>query len=168
MAQIPTPPARLVNTQAGFFTALRSASRIGSFADWLFKLLCSTSALLVVALVLLVVVLLFLQAWPAIRAFGWQTVIGTDWVPSRGRARVRPHNMNQPPTPSTKWLGPPNWSRKRSVRGDRFPMSLVPASQRPEMPMLSRRRRRHSILVDCLLFTDPSSPRCCQCCWPCR
>src|SRR6266852_8969151 len=81
MAVTPNPVPRLATPPAGFFSTVRSVLGIGSFADWLFKLLCNFSALLVIGLVCLVVLLLFLQAWPAIRTYGWQTVVGSNWAP---------------------------------------------------------------------------------------
>jgi phosphate transport system permease protein len=55
---------------------------IGSFADWSFQTICGTAALLVIALVVLIVVLLYIQAKPAFEQFGGELVTKTFWNPS--------------------------------------------------------------------------------------
>jgi phosphate transport system permease protein len=71
-----SPPA------PGRWHGIRSALGIGSPADWLFQLLCQSSALFVIALVALIVLLLSLQAWPAIRGVGAYILIGSNWDPT--------------------------------------------------------------------------------------
>jgi phosphate transport system permease protein len=61
---------------------LRHWLGIGSFADWSFRQLCGTMAVLVIALVALIVVLLYVQAKPAFEQFGKELVTSTDWNPS--------------------------------------------------------------------------------------
>src|SRR4051794_19389842 len=67
----------------GGWHSLRSALGIGSPADWLFKGLCLSSAVAVLALVVLIVVLLAIQAWPAVRSAGGGILFGSNWGPSR-------------------------------------------------------------------------------------
>lgn len=64
---------------------VRSARGIGSLTDGLFRLLAQSSALLVVVLVALIVALLSLQAWPALRGLGVVMVAGSDWDPTHDR-----------------------------------------------------------------------------------
>jgi phosphate transport system permease protein len=72
----PSPPAR-----SGFWRSIRSALGIGSVTDWLFRQITQASALIVLLLVALIVALLSLQAWPAIRSLGWSMVVGSNWDP---------------------------------------------------------------------------------------
>ncbi len=58
---------------------------MGSPADWLFRQIAQSSALVVVLLVVLLVALLSLQAWPAIRGLGISIVVGRDWDPAHHR-----------------------------------------------------------------------------------
>jgi phosphate transport system permease protein len=81
MAAAPMPSSAFAAPQGGFLSTLRHILGIGSFADWLFKLTCNTSALLVILLVALIVLLLTLQAWPAIRTNGLRTVVDGNWNP---------------------------------------------------------------------------------------
>jgi phosphate transport system permease protein len=67
---------------AGLWASLRAALGIGSFADWAFKQLCQALALLVVVAVGLIVVLLAVQSWPAVRQVGWTLVTSSDWTPN--------------------------------------------------------------------------------------
>jgi phosphate transport system permease protein len=70
-------------TPGGAWQALRSALGIGSPADWLFKGLCLSAATAVLAVVVLIVVLLAIQAWPAVRAVGANILLSANWSPSR-------------------------------------------------------------------------------------
>jgi phosphate transport system permease protein len=70
-----SPPVR------GRWYGVRSALGIGSPADWVFQLLCQSSALFVIALVALIVLLLSLQAWPAIRDVGPSILFSSNWDP---------------------------------------------------------------------------------------
>ncbi len=73
----PSPP-----TRSGIRRYIRSVLGIGSLADWLFLQITRASALLVIVLVLLIVALLMLQAWPAIRGLGMSIVLGNNWDPT--------------------------------------------------------------------------------------
>src|SRR5262249_24758971 len=55
---------------------------IGTPADWLFRQITQSSALVVILFVLLIVALLLLQAWPAIRGLGISMVTSSDWDPT--------------------------------------------------------------------------------------
>jgi phosphate transport system permease protein len=66
----------------GWIGAIRHWLGIGSFADWSFRQLCATAAVLVIGLVVLIVALLFVQARPAFEQFGKELVTSTDWNPS--------------------------------------------------------------------------------------
>jgi phosphate transport system permease protein len=72
----PSPPARRL------WGGLRSALGIGSLADWMFRLVSQSSALIVILLVALIVALLSLQAWPAIRSVGASLLFGSEWDPT--------------------------------------------------------------------------------------
>jgi phosphate transport system permease protein len=61
---------------------MRSVLGIGSLADWVFRQVAQSSAAIVVLLVGLVVVLLSLQAWPAIRSLGPSILFSSDWDPT--------------------------------------------------------------------------------------
>jgi phosphate transport system permease protein len=61
---------------------VRSILGIGYRADWLFHQIAQWSALLVVLLVLLMVALLSLQAWPAVHGLGLSIAAGSDWDPT--------------------------------------------------------------------------------------
>ncbi len=65
--------------------SIRSALGIGSLTDWLFRQIAQSSALLIVLLVALIVVLLSLQAWPAIRFLGASIATSSDWDPAHDR-----------------------------------------------------------------------------------
>jgi phosphate transport system permease protein len=64
---------------------VRSLLGIGSLADWLFRQISQSTALIVILLVGLIVALLSLQAWPAIRGLGVWILLGSDWDPTHGR-----------------------------------------------------------------------------------
>lgn len=64
---------------------VRSTLGIGSLADWLFRQATQTSALLVLGLVGLIIALLTVQAWPAIRGLGPSILLSADWDPARHR-----------------------------------------------------------------------------------
>src|SRR5579883_143931 len=55
---------------------------VGSPADWLFRQITQSSALIVILFVLLIVALLSLQAWPAIRGLGVSMVASSNWDPT--------------------------------------------------------------------------------------
>jgi phosphate transport system permease protein len=81
----PSQPSAEPASSRGFWQSARSALGIGSPADWLFRQLCQSSALIVILLVLLIVALLSLQAWPAIRSLGWSILFSSDWDPTHDR-----------------------------------------------------------------------------------
>ncbi len=62
--------------------ALRSWLGIGSVADWGFRQFCAAAAVLIIVILGLIVALLYVQAAPAFRQFGWQLVFSTDWDPN--------------------------------------------------------------------------------------
>jgi phosphate transport system permease protein len=68
--------------RSGTWRNLRALLGIGSLADWLFLKISQWSALVVILLVALIVALLSLQAWPAIRGLGWSIVVGSNWDPT--------------------------------------------------------------------------------------
>lgn len=70
---------------SGFRRSLRWALGIGSPADWLFKNLCLSSAALILILVALILVMLVLQAWPALGAVGSHILTGSRWDPNHSR-----------------------------------------------------------------------------------
>src|SRR5262249_52931738 len=53
--------------------------------DRLFQALCQAAALLVVALLALLIVFLFVGAWPAITRFGFGFLFSRDWDPRNGQ-----------------------------------------------------------------------------------
>ncbi|MGA9851797.1 MAG: phosphate ABC transporter permease subunit PstC [Gammaproteobacteria bacterium] len=55
--------------------------RRSAAADTLFRGITRAAALLVLALVIAIIVVLLVQAWPAFRHFGWQFFSGTEWDP---------------------------------------------------------------------------------------
>jgi phosphate transport system permease protein len=75
----PSPP-----TRGGPWRKDHSARGVGSLADWLFQQITQSAALLVVFLVLLIVALLALQAWPAVRILGVSIAISANWDPVHG------------------------------------------------------------------------------------
>ncbi|HTU20690.1 MAG TPA: phosphate ABC transporter permease subunit PstC [Gemmataceae bacterium] len=72
-------------TRGGWGQNVRSALGIGSPTDWLFGQIAQSSALVVLLLVLLIVALLSLQAWPAIRGMGISILVSRDWDPTHHR-----------------------------------------------------------------------------------
>lgn len=74
------PPAR-----NGSWRSIRAVLGIGSLTDWLFRQIARSSALLIVLLVALIVALLSLQAWPALRGLGMSIGTSSDWDPSHNR-----------------------------------------------------------------------------------
>jgi phosphate transport system permease protein len=84
---VPPSPAAAPAPTSSFLHQIRYALGIGSFADWLFKLVCNFSAVSVILLVLLVVLLLTLQAWPAIRTYGFAPLLHSGWDPVREQER---------------------------------------------------------------------------------
>jgi phosphate transport system permease protein len=81
----PQPIARDPAPSGGLWRAIRSGLGIGSPADWLFKSLCLSSASVLLGLVALILVLLVMQAWPAIRIVGGRILVGVTWDPSHDR-----------------------------------------------------------------------------------
>lgn len=75
----------LISKQPSSTPRLRSLSGILSPADWLFRHLAQSSALIVLLLVALIVALLALQAWPALRALGTSLLFSADWDPTHDR-----------------------------------------------------------------------------------
>jgi phosphate transport system permease protein len=82
MAQTPSVGRPAGANPDGWGGRLRYWLGIGSFADWSFQIICGTAALLVIALVVLIVVLLYIQAKPAFEQFGGELVTKTFWNPS--------------------------------------------------------------------------------------
>lgn len=78
----PAPARRSLTGRAGFWSQAKQFLGIGSVGDWIFKSVCGACALLVIALVLLIVVLLTLEAWPAVSRLGWSLVASTNWKPN--------------------------------------------------------------------------------------
>jgi phosphate transport system permease protein len=76
----PSPPAR-----DDSWRNIRSTLGIGSLTDWLFRQITRSSALIVLLLVALIVALLSLQAWPAVRGVGASIVVGSNWDPTHDR-----------------------------------------------------------------------------------
>jgi phosphate transport system permease protein len=66
----------------GLWEGVRSFLGIGSFGDWVFKQVCQVSALVVILMVALIVVLLAIQAWPALQTVGITLITSSDWNPS--------------------------------------------------------------------------------------
>jgi phosphate transport system permease protein len=86
MATSKAPPgAAPPSPRGGAWHALRSALGIGSAADWAFKLVCQSTAVLVLLFVGLIVALLSVQAWPAVRTLGTSLLTGRDWAPNLDR-----------------------------------------------------------------------------------
>jgi phosphate transport system permease protein len=70
----PQPPS--------LWLSLRSLLGIGSVADWLFKQVCQASGLVVIFVVVLIVVLLYDKASPAIDELGWSILQSSKWDPN--------------------------------------------------------------------------------------
>src|SRR6185437_12587869 len=70
------------SARTGLGRGMRSMLGIGSLADWIFRQVTQSSALIVLLLVGLIVALLSLQAWPAIRALGTSIVLSGNWDPT--------------------------------------------------------------------------------------
>ena len=79
MTVISDPPSQ---PRSGFWRNLRAMLGIGSLADWLFLQITQSSVLLVVLVIVSIVALLSLQAWPAIRGLGMSIVVGSNWDPT--------------------------------------------------------------------------------------
>ncbi|MDE2234743.1 MAG: phosphate ABC transporter permease subunit PstC [Gammaproteobacteria bacterium] len=69
---ISTPTVTIGRIRPGRGTAI---------ADFLFRGITRVAALLVLALMAGILVVLFIQAWPALHHFGWKFFTGTDWDP---------------------------------------------------------------------------------------
>src|SRR5262249_47644769 len=83
MSASPAPPAGAsVPGTPGRWRWLRTRLGSGSPFDLVFKQICQSSAFLVVVLVFLTVLLLSIQAWPAIRTLGLGIVTSTVWRPN--------------------------------------------------------------------------------------
>jgi phosphate transport system permease protein len=89
MSVTPAPGRRPLTGRAGFWSRAKQLLGIGSAGDWVFKNVCAACALLVIALVLLIVVLLSVEAWPAIRRLGWSLLTSTVW-------KTNPDNPDDP------------------------------------------------------------------------
>ncbi len=57
----------------------------GAAADTLFRGITRLAALLVLALVIAILVVLLVQAWPAFQHFGWKFFTGSEWDPAHNR-----------------------------------------------------------------------------------
>jgi phosphate transport system permease protein len=91
MARLRNKDALKVSASFGRVTSVRSWLGIGSFADWAFRQLCGTAAIVVIFLVALILLLLYLLAKPAFENFGSEIVTSTVWNPSYD-PRTDPHN----------------------------------------------------------------------------
>jgi phosphate transport system permease protein len=79
----PAPaPAAPERPSTSFWHGLRSWLGIGSFADWIFKLVCQSSSLVIILWVVLIVLLLWLQAAPTVSKLGWSIVTASRWDPN--------------------------------------------------------------------------------------
>ncbi len=56
----------------------------------LFRIVCWVAAVATIATLVWIVGEIVHQAWPAIRAFGFGFVVGTEWIPNRGEFGVLP------------------------------------------------------------------------------
>ncbi|MGH8278136.1 MAG: phosphate ABC transporter permease subunit PstC [Gammaproteobacteria bacterium] len=65
--------------------ALLRQGRRNAATDAAFRGVTYAAALLVLALVIAILVVLLVQAWPAFREFGWHFLTGRDWDPAHGR-----------------------------------------------------------------------------------
>src|SRR5262249_2290329 len=88
MSTVPGP-AEAASGPPGFRQRIRDALGIGAPLDWAFKQLCQASASLVILFVFLIVVLLAIQAWPAIQRLGLSVLFDSVWKPN-------PDNRNDP------------------------------------------------------------------------
>ncbi|MGH8307543.1 MAG: phosphate ABC transporter permease subunit PstC [Gammaproteobacteria bacterium] len=59
--------------------------RRSAAADTLFRGITRIAALLVLALVIAILVVLLVQAWPAFRHFGWHFFVNSEWDPAHNR-----------------------------------------------------------------------------------
>ncbi|MGH8402557.1 MAG: phosphate ABC transporter permease subunit PstC, partial [Gammaproteobacteria bacterium] len=59
--------------------------RRSAAADTLFRGITRIAALLVLALVIAIMVVLLVQAWPAFRHFGWHFFANSEWDPAHSR-----------------------------------------------------------------------------------
>jgi phosphate transport system permease protein len=73
------------SARSGWWRNARSVLGIGSPSDWIFRQIAQSSALVVLLLVLLIVALLSLQTWPAIRGAGFSILVSVDWDPTHNR-----------------------------------------------------------------------------------
>src|SRR5436190_1030788 len=58
-----------------------ASAQVGNLGDTIFKGLCTTAALMVVAVSVLLVVIVFDHSWLSIRTFGLSFFTGTNWDP---------------------------------------------------------------------------------------
>jgi phosphate transport system permease protein len=82
MAQKPATVRSPDPSPDGWGAVVRSWLGIGSVADWGFRQVCATAAVIVILLIALIVVLLYVQAKPAFQQFGTELVTSTNWNPS--------------------------------------------------------------------------------------
>src|SRR5215468_6626072 len=80
MSAAPSPAE--VGPSPGFWHRVRTALGIGAPLDWAFKQLCQLSGVLVILFVFLIVVLLAVQAWPALRTLGLSVLTDAVWKPN--------------------------------------------------------------------------------------
>src|SRR5262245_49600183 len=78
-----------VSPSPGLWQRVRSTLGIGAPLDWAFKQLCQLSGVLVILFVFLIVVLLTVQAWPALSTLGLSVLTDAVWKPN-------PDNRNDP------------------------------------------------------------------------
>jgi phosphate transport system permease protein len=74
-----------LSVRGGRWQNVRTALGIGSPADWIFRHIAQSSSLVVLLIVFLIVALLALQAWPAIRGVGLSILVSSDWDPTNDR-----------------------------------------------------------------------------------
>jgi phosphate transport system permease protein len=82
MSQLPSASRSQDPAPERWTDSVRSWLSIGSLADWIFRQICKSAALSLIVLVVLIVVLLFIQARPALQQFGTILVTSTKWDPN--------------------------------------------------------------------------------------
>src|SRR5262249_24959196 len=82
-------PASRPTSFSGFLQSLRSVLAIGSPGDWMFKQICQWSALVVILLVVLILALLSVQAWPAVKEFGLGFFTSDEWNGAELKVRTK-------------------------------------------------------------------------------
>src|SRR4051794_26569783 len=79
MSVSPGPPSSPASGSVPSLRRVPSAARLQHLGDRFFGGLCLVMALAVPLIVLLMLVLLVVQSWSAIRAFGPRFLVDTDW-----------------------------------------------------------------------------------------